>query len=260
MKNADYERVAKMARASGVPLSHCPTCLSTEIEIDENTHGREYGTYRYRGQEHDCDCEMQMLLRRHYLLAGIGDQYQRLNWADFRGSLDAKDAVALFLDKWPAFKLNGMGLEFSSPRLGVGKTFAATHVGKELIKRGESVFFIRFLTAVRALIEDRELEERIRNTHVLIIDNIDPAMSVAQGELFATKFEEIIRDRTDYNRVNIITTNMTQEAMHDAYPRTYSLLAAKQLRVTMGGEDARQSFIEKENFELVANGETRPIT
>lgn len=251
-----------MARSSGIPLGQCPTCLSTEIEVDENTRGREHGVYRFRGEEWECDCETQMLLRRHYLLAGIGDQYQRLDWRDFRGSEDAKDAVRLFLDKWPSFKLNGMGLEFSSPQLGVGKTFAATHVGKELIKRGEGVFFVRFKSLVRALIEDRNAEDRIRDTPVLIIDNVDPAMShsTAQAELFADKFEEIIRDRTDFNRTNIITTNMRPNEMHAAYPRTYSLFAAKQLRVEMGGEDARQSFIERENFELVANGEVRPIT
>lgn len=249
-----------MARSGGIPLSQCPTCLSTDIEIDENTHGREFGSYRYRGQDHPCDCEVQMLLRRHYLLAGIGDQYQRLDWRDFRGSPDARDAVALFLTKWQGFKLNGMGLEFSSPRLGVGKTFAATHVGKELVKQGESVYFVRFLSAVRALIEERDEEERIRDTPVLILDEIVPAMSEAQGDLFAMKLEELIRFRTDYNRVNIITTNLTPEKLNEAYPRTYSLLAAKQIRVEMTGDDARQTFIERENLELIANGEVRPIT
>lgn len=249
-----------MARAAGIPLSQCPTCLSTEVEVDENTHGREPGTYRYRGQEYSCNCETQMLLRRHYLLAGIGDQYQRLDWKDFRGTNEAKEAVALFLDKWKAFKLNGMGLEFSSPRLGVGKTFAATHVGKELIKLGESVYFVPFLTAVRILLEDREAEERLRDTTVLILDEIGTGMSEAQSALFSMKFEELIRHRTNFNRVNIITTNLTPQELHDAYPRTYSLLAAKQLRVEMDGEDARQSFIEIENIELVANDEVRPIT
>lgn len=201
-----------------------------------------------------------MLLRRHYLLAGIGDQYQRLDWSDFRGTDDAKDAVKLFLDRWKGFKLNGMGLEFSSPRLGVGKTFAATHVGKELIKMGESVFFVPFLTAVRILLEDREGEERLRDTTVLILDEIGTGMSEAQDTLFSMKFEELIRHRTNYNRVNVITTNLTAEQLYDAYPRTYSLLAAKQLRIEMDGEDARQSFIELENIELIANDEVRPIT
>jgi DNA replication protein DnaC len=194
------------------------------------------------------------------LLAGIGDQYQRLDWRDFRGTDSAREAVDLFLSKWTSFKLNGMGLEFNSPRLGVGKTFAATHVGKELIKQGESVYFVRFLSAVRALLEERDEEARLRDTPVLILDEIVPAMSEAQGDLFAMKLEELIRYRTDFNRVNIITTNLTPDKLHEAYPRTYSLLAAKQIRVEMDGEDARQSFIERENIELVANGEVRPIT
>ena len=246
-----------MAKASGIPLSQCPTCLS---KTDPDTYTHVPGTFKYRGKEHECDCLTQMELRLHYLLAGIGDQYQRLDWEDFRGTPAAKEAVDLFLDRWDAFRLNGMGLEFSSPNLGVGKTFAATHVGKELIKRGVQVRFVPFLSAVRILLEDREMEEQLRTIQVLILDEVVPAMSEAQGALFAMKFEELIRHRTNFNLVNVITTNLTPQQLHDAYPRTYSLMEAKQLRVEMGGEDARQSYIEMENIELVANGEVRPIT
>lgn len=249
-----------MARMSGIPLDQCPTCLATKVEVDDSVYGWENGTYRYRGEEYPCDCETQMLLRRHYLLAGIGDQYQRLNWTDFNGSGEAQEVVDHFLTRWTAFKLNGVGLEFSSPRLGVGKTFAATHVGKELIKRGESVLFVPFLTAVRTLLEDREGEERLRDTTVLILDEVGCGMSVAQAELFSMKFEELIRHRTNFNRINIITTNLTPAGMHDEYPRTYSLLEAKEVRVEMDGKDARQSFIGMENIELIANNEVRPIT
>lgn len=246
-----------MAKSSGIPLSQCPTCLS---RTDPDLYVHVPGTFRYRGEEYQCDCDTQMELRLHYLIAGIGDQYQRLDWADFRGTPAAKEAVDLFLDRWDSFRLNGMGLEFSSPNLGVGKTFAATHVGKELIKRGVQVRFVPFLSAVRILLEDREMEEQLRSIQVLILDEVVPAMSEAQGALFAMKFEELIRHRTNFNLVNIITTNLTPQQLHDAYPRTYSLMEAKQLRIEMGGEDARQSYIEMENIELVANGEVRPIT
>lgn len=249
-----------MAQASGIPLGQCPTCLSTEFHIDPDTYARESGTYKYRGEIHECDCQIQMDLRRHYLLAGIGDQYQRLNWDDFRGSDSARRGIASALENWNSYKLNGMGLEFSSPNLGVGKTFAATHLGKELVKRGESVKFIHMRSAVRTLIEDREAERELRDAAVLIIDEIGVGISTAQSALFADTFEDLIRYRTDFNRVNITTTNLAPSELHDAYPRVYSLLAAKQDRIEMTGSDARQSFIEMENIELVANGEVRPIT
>lgn len=264
MTNADYDHVVTLARKSGIPISQCPTCLATKIEVADGVHGWENGTYRYHGEEHPCDCDTQKTLRMHYLLANIGDQYQRLDWNDFQGSADVKDAVSLFLDKWNAFKLNGMGLEFSSANLGVGKTFAATHVGKELVKRGEAVYFIPFLEVINLYSRDADFrnaqEKRLRDTTVLILDEVVPSVSVAQNQLFATKFEELIRHRTNFNRVTVMTTNLGPDKLHEEYPRTYSLLEAKQVRVEMGGEDARQTFIARENIELIANDEVRPIT
>lgn len=253
-----------MCRASGTPISRCPTCFATPIEVADGVHGWSNGTYHYRGEEHDCDCQTQMNLRIHYFLANIGDQYQRLNWDDYDRSEKVKEAVSLFLDKWDRFKQNGMGLEFSSANLGVGKTFAATHVGKELVKRGEAVLFLPFLEVIGLLGQDQEyrnaMQERLRDTTVLILDEVVPAYSDAQHNLFAGKFEELIRHRTNFNRVTIMTTNLEPEELHEEYPRSYSLLEAKQIRVEMRGEDARQTFISMENLELIANDETRPIT
>lgn len=205
-----------------------------------------------------------MALRKHYYLANIGDQYQRLNFADFQGSESVVDAVTVFLSKWDAFKINGMGLEFSSPNLGVGKTFAATHIGKELVKRGEKVYFLPFRDVIGLL--NKELsyrnaaEQRLRDTTVLILDEVGTGISTAQHQLFADQFEELIRHRTNFNRVTIMTTNLTPEKLREEYERTYSLLEAKQIRVAMEGVDARQTFIDKENVELALNDERRPIT
>jgi hypothetical protein len=91
---------------------------------------------------------MQMRLYRQYLAANIGTQYMRLDWADFRNE-DVRSTVTAWIDNWPSYKKLGMGLEFGGEGLGVGKTFSATHVGKELIKKGEKVYFIPFLDFIR---------------------------------------------------------------------------------------------------------------
>jgi DNA replication protein DnaC len=247
----------------GKSLAVCPTCGSSRLDVDEDNYGWEEGTYLLDGVEHRCDCQTQLDLFIHYTLANIGDQYQRLNWKDFSGSQAAKDAVALYLDKWEKAKLNGMGLEFSSPNLGVGKTFAATTIAKELIKKGERVYFLPFLEVVEILAHSKDRspqETRLRDTPVLVLDEVVPAITAAQRELFASKFEEVIRHRTNYNLVTIMTTNLTPDELHDEYPRAYSLLAAKQIRIEMKGQDARQGVRELRNEELLANDEVEPIT
>lgn len=262
LTNQQFEAAERLAKMSGVPLDQCPTCLSKEREVDEGVRVRWSDTYRYRGETHDCDCETQIALRKHYLLAGIGDQYQRLNWNDYRRSDEVRDWVARFLDKWDSFKINGMGVEFSSPRLGVGKTFGATHIAKELIKRGEAVFFIPFLELIS--LYDRpdrdEVEHRLKTSTVLILDEVVPPRTEAQGGFFGSKFEELIRHRTNYNLVTIMTTNLEPADLRRHYPRTYSLLEAKQCRIEMVGEDARQGDLAAENLELVITEEVRPIT
>jgi DNA replication protein DnaC len=264
LTNDEYDYVEAVARKSGIPLSVCPTCGAKRISVDEDNHGWENGTYLLDGVEYPCDCQAQIELRKHYYLANIGDQYQRLSWDEFYGSADAKDAVNLYLDAWDSAKLNGMGLEFNSPQLGTGKTFCATYVGRELIKRREKVYFMPFLEVIgllsRGLDYRNSQEDRLRDTTVLILDEVVPAISTAQRQLFGTKFEELIRHRTNYNRPTIMTTNLRPKQLREEYPRSYSLLEAKQIRVEMSGDDARQGDRGLRNIELLKNGEVEPIT
>jgi hypothetical protein len=232
LSDSEFNEAARAARATGIPLSECPTCGATKIEVEPGVYGWENGTYTYHGEEYECNCREQMELRKHYLLSNIPKQYQELDWKDFHGDERAIEAVRIYLDKWEYAKRTGMGLEFSSPTLGVGKTFCATYVGKELVKRGERVFFVRFLEVIGALNHEgarrSDFEDRLRNTTVLILDEVGVAMS----------------DR---------------QRLHSEYHRTYSLLEGKQIRVEMVGKDYR-SNAGMENLELLANEEVRPIT
>lgn len=263
LSNADFERVEQMAGWSGVPLNECPTCHSKPKEMAPGAWVREPGQYRLHGKVHSCDCDEQITLRKHYLAANVPDQYMVLDWNNNnRLSERPRNLVATYLEKWSSFKQRGMGLEFNSRKLGTGKTFAATYVARELIKRGVRVFFIPFLEVISAYEADNrhELEARMRDTTVLVLDEVVPPGTQAQKGLFSAKFEELIRHRTNFNLPTVMTTNLEPDTLRETYPRPYSLLEAKQLRVTLDGEDARQTFIADENLELTMNDEVRPIT
>jgi DNA replication protein DnaC len=263
LSDLEYAEVEAKARMSGVGLNKCPTCKSTEIEIEPGIAvWPDECTYRYKGQVFECDCKTQMALRRQYLLAGIPDQYMRLDWGDFVGSQETRDAVNSYVSNWETLKDNGLGIEFGGKGLGIGKTFCATHIGKEIIKQGQRVFFIPFVEMISAFNKPNadELENRLRETTFLVLDEIIPPVSEKQGNLFSTRYEAIIRHRTNYNLPTIITTNLTEADLYENYSRTYSLLAAKQIRIDMGGKDARVSRLGNENFEMALNGEVRPLT
>lgn len=226
-------------------------------------YGREYGMYKLHGEKHPCDCDTQITLRKHYLIAGIGDQYQRLDWdAEYDGDENASFGVEQYLENWKNLRRHGMGIEFTSPNLGVGKTFAATHIAKFLIKQGEKVKFVHFKDVISAFEKSNaeEIEEELKSVTYLVLDEVLAPVSPAQANLFGPKFEELIRHRTNLNLPTIMTTNLTEDQLKESYPRTYSLLQAKQVRIPMKGSDQRRGQVASHNLELALNGEIRPIT
>ena len=245
------------------PLDQCPTCDSKPEVIPGSGGVRERtsGKYKYMGKEYDCECDAQIALRARYLVANIGEQYQRLDWNEWEGCIETKETVDIYLRGWQKFFKQGIGIELFSTALGTGKTFAATHIGKELIKEGQSVYFIPFIEMAAAF--DRKdsdyIAGRIRESSFVILDEIMPPVSEAQRNFFGVQLEALIRHRTNNNLPTIMTTNMTQEALSQAYPRTYSLLSAKQIRQEVSGTD-RRPVIGRKEMEIVENGETRPIT
>lgn len=259
LTDEEYDEADFLARIKTKGLSFCPTCERRyPAQIDEEDKPR---MYYYDEEWHECNCQEQIALFARYHLAHIPEQYMRLDWEDYQGSLEAREFVDKYLQSWKNYRKNGFGVEFGGPKLGIGKTFAATHIGKELVKKRQKVYFVQFVEMASAFERsDAEIiENKIRMTPYVILDDIMPPTSDRQAMFYHTRFEAIIRHRTNYNLPTLITTNLTTDQLEEYYPRTYSLLAAKQKRIDMDGKDFR-SFMGLYNEELVANGESRPIT
>lgn len=259
LTDEEYDQANALARIKGKGLGYCPTCERRHPpQIDEDKKSREY---LYKEEWHECQCQEQIALFARYLLAGIPDQYMRLDWNEYQGSIEAREFVDDYLTKWKAYRKNGFGVEFGGPNMGIGKTFAATHLGKELIKKRQRVYFTSFVEMVAAFSRSdaEQIEDRLRMTPYVILDEIAEPSSERQAHFYHTQFEAMIRHRSNYGMPTIITTNLTTEGLEEYYPRTYSLLAANQTRIDMDGENFRtQMGIIR--LELIANEETRPIT
>lgn len=261
LSDEEYDEARKRA-GSKIPLSNCPTCLAKPTDVTGSGIKELIpGTYRYLGHTYPCDCKTQIKLRTHYLVANIGDQYQRLDWGrDYQREGTAKEALSDYLAKWPNYKQHGIGIQFCSSALGTGKTFAATYIGRELIKRGQKVFFVPFVDMVAAFeTNGRALEEKMRNITYLVLDDILRPISERQREFYAFRLEALIRWRTNYDLPTITTTNLMAGDLEESYPRAFSLLLLKQIPVVMTGNDVRGD-IGMDNMELAANGEIRPIS
>ena len=262
---------------SNAPLSIdiCPTCEGQRLDGGKGGRvngdsGRHYGLlrgqYRFQGEIHECDCVTQMALYRHYFAANIGEQYMRLDWSEYDSDSNAKREIDLYLDRWKNARKNGYGLTLYGV-VGVGKTFAATHIAKSLIKRGQRVYFTYFKKIISNILDlpgekSLEYQNMIETIPFLVIDEVWwlPSFSEQRKNLFGEMFEQVIRTRTGQNLPTILTSNLSPDEFNDTYPRIYSLLEAKQFNIEMTGLDYRISHQALEKMVMDDNKEVRPIT
>ena len=269
LTNHQFDEAEALLRASTTRPDECPTCGSRRTEVAPNIGIYDWpeSTYCFDGETHDCHCADQVSLYRHYLLARIPQEYMILDTSDWdrkASDLKALEAAEDYLENWDSLRRYGMGMGFYSETQGTGKTFLAMWIAKSLLKRGESVYCTYFRDMVNVFelpIEERKDEEaRLKDCTVLVLDEIARPISSGQHGLFAEKFEAIVRYRSNYNKVTILTTNLTPEELDDLYPRTYSLLHAKERSIQVQGKDARRKHVWDLNKYLAENGEARPIT
>lgn len=233
----------------------CPVCL-----------GR--GHYFYQDQRHECpddDYGHPMLrLAKLYWLSFIPLQYQQLLWSEFPHK-GVQEDIDMYLERYERMIRTGAAMTFYGKQLGVGKTWAATHILKELVKRGCSGHFANFLWVKNYWERDNKQEReflinRVLKSRVLVLDEVVAPRSDAQRDFFESQLESYLRERTNMNFPTFVTSNMTPNDFEREYPRVYSLLAAKNQEVELQGIDARKNGKVFENIlRLALKDEVRPI-
>lgn len=234
--------------------TYCPTC-------------RKKGdcTYRWRGEVHQCNCRRQLKLHQHYLLAGIGIPYQRLNWDDYRGS-DAKLAELVdFIAERERYIDRGIGLILTGG-YGLGKTMLANLTLKEFVKAGYRCYATTFAQTIDMYtsgwysLEDKQrFQRQFLNSDVLLLDDVGKEMRAKTNNLPPATFDNILRSRVQAGRATLLTTNMTMRELGEGYgAAVLSLLTESSLLLEFDGEDYRPHSRERTQRELDA-GETRPI-
>lgn len=230
---------------------YCPTCRKT-------------GTYLWRNEVHECDCEEQLRLHMLYLHAGIGTTYQRLEWEDYKGDRDTVLAIARYVDAHKAYIQRGMGLFFTGP-YGSGKTMLANLALKEFVRLGYKCYATTFATTInmftagwKSAAEQRYFEDRFIGSEVLLLDDVGRELR-GTSKLSETTFDNILRQRVQYGRPTFITTNLDSEELEEGYgSAVLSLLREKSIVFEFAGEDYRGKANLREREEI-ERGEVRPI-
>lgn len=232
----------------------CPTCLDT-------------GTYAYHGDIHECPDDdyghVRLRLFKLYCLANIPLEFQQLDWSTFPHQ-DVRDQVAKYIANFETIRLHGLGWEIMGKKMGVGKSWTASHLLKAIVLAGYSGWWIQFMDLKSvyeiADVNRREfITDKLMNSEALVIDDILKPRSDKMRDFYEDQLEEVVRHRASRNLVTITTTNMLEPELEELLPRVYSVLSAKQIRLELDDNDHRRQQWQ-ENEELLLNGEVRPIT
>lgn len=233
------------------PDKFCPTCHKT-------------GTYIWKGELHNCDCSTQLMLHLHYLAAGIGTTYQRLDWPDFQGEDTIVEQVAKYGQKHREFVSQGVGLFFPG-EIGTGKTMVATLTLKEFVKLGYTCYATTFANTIEMFTagwksreEQRWFQDKFVGSEVVLLDDVGRELR-NKSRLSETTFDNILRTRVQYGRPTYITTNLTPEELEEGYGAgVLSLLKENSIYWHFKGGDFRPKANTRKLAEI-ANGESRPI-
>lgn len=246
---------ANHARVGRSFTTYCPTCRK-----------KDDCTYRWRGEAHQCNCRRQLKLHQHYLLAGIGVPYQRLDWEDYAGG-DAKLTDLIdYIDGRDRYVDRGIGLILTGG-FGLGKTMLANLALKEFVKSGYNCFGTTFAQTIDMytsgwydLEQKQRFQRRFLHSDVLLLDDVGKEMRASKtNSLPPATFDNILRSRVQAGRATLITTNMSLKELGEGYgAAVLSLLTESSLLLEFNGEDFRPQSRERTQQEL-ERGETRPI-
>lgn len=211
-------------------------------------------------------CVQQWMLHRWLLNAGIGTRYQRLSWDDAVAiDVGVQETVMGYVVDHRDNVDSGLGLVLWSPGRGTGKTMLGALVAKELMARGEDIYFTQFNDMIdhftagwRDEAERAWFNRRVRNAGVLVVDDLGREHK-GRGEVVEAMLDQVIRHRVSMARPTIITTNYTEEDILKGYRQNVlSLLYECSQWVEVPGTDYRQQHGERTAVEKRA-GLTRPL-
>lgn len=248
--NRLYKNFPKLKLGSD---KYCPTCKNTR-------------KYFWDNKNNDCDCVYQLQLNKHYLISGIGENYQRLDWPDFFDQENDNVVEAKkYVDKHKSYIDRGVGIIFYGS-FGVGKTFAANMVVKELIKLGYKCFATTFANTVeqftagwKSIEDQRYFQKKFVYSDVLLLDDLGKEFKTSNN-LPQTTFDNLLRSRVQAGKPTILTTNMDISELKDGYGgAVLSMLLEKQIPVVSKELPDERRNVFKRTMREIDEGVVRPI-
>ncbi len=204
------------------PTKPCPICgglgvVKASVAVDDPRFGKLYRCPNYPAE---VDQERRERLRRLSNLDALAEQtFENFEW-DIRGySPKEIQSLQLAFNAARSYADDLQGWLLLEGSYGTGKTHLAAAVGNARLDKGDSVLFIttpdlldhlRSTYAPSSDIAYDELFERLRNTHLLILDDLG---TENPSEWAKEKLFQLLNHRYTHRRATVITTNAELDSL-----------------------------------------------
>jgi len=195
------------------------------------------------------NCALQLQMRKHFSLSGIGNRFQVLGWHEFVVDDEAKQRCENFIQGADSFLNGGLGLLFLGD-VGRGKTMCLNLLLKDLISKNYKVFgttmhnLVQLYTGGWKDDNKREFfENRVQNSDFLVVDDIGKEI---QSELGWKLLDNLVRERSQRSLSTSLSSNLSIDEIRSKYGEPFwSLLTESCLLYQFEGPDYRSEKNEK---------------
>lgn len=158
--------------------------------------------------------------------AGVPERYWTASLLPLEESTHKKHLVS-FLTKIHRFVEQGRGLYIHGP-FETGKTFAAVAIGKEVLRRGGSFYFLKARDVLRVMYENQEtvdgtaiVRNVIRRVDLLILDDLGQE-GFDPKKHGGAELEGILRDQYDAKSSILVTSNHSPKQLSEKYTDAFT--------------------------------------
>jgi len=163
----------------------------------------------YAGYKDDktlCDCMKKFIFIKELYFSEIPYEYWKF-YLDEGLKEKLPSTIHLYCERIPTAIEKGLGMILTSVKRGSGKTTAMAIAGKAGIILGKRVYYTFFQNIIDdRFSENKDVEERIRNSDIILIDEVDKSVMKKDSPLKA-HFEILIRSLASNKKSIIFATN-----------------------------------------------------
>jgi len=191
-----------------------------------------------------CDCLKLFRYLKELYYSNIPSEYWTLTLESLKIDGDYKGEIKDYITHLDTACRKGLGLMFSGPQRGIGKTSSMCMIGKEAVIRGYQPFYV----IAQNIIDDKfskekQILERIAHCDILLIDELDKIVMANESNI-PKQLENLLRGILPNKKSIIIATNFTPEEIEETF-KIGSLLDRYIKIIDMEGQDYSKKLKDK---------------